>query len=154
MTENDLSLSSLTNCLICGGSIDPLTKHCNSCKRSLTEMANDLPNLSTALQKEIVTLPTGATRSGTPPRYDLICPMAIRAIAEAMTEGAKKHGTCNWTKGMSNSTLINHTIEHLLSYLAGDLSEDHIGHALANLGMFIHFEKGCKCHESFERDSF
>lgn len=102
--------------------------------------------------EEKVTLPSGATRSGNVPRYDLICPHSITAIADAMTEGATKHGTNNWTKGMSKSIIINHMYKHLMMEMLGDQSEDHLGHLLANIMMLIHFKKGCTCHESFERD--
>lgn len=85
-------------------------------------------------------------------RFDLICPTMLYELAETMTEGAKHYGVANWTKGLSKSNLLNHTIEHLLNELYGDEGENHLAHAIANLMMLIHFRKDCHCHESFERD--
>ena len=53
---------------------------------------------------------TGASRSADVEgvRYDLVPAEGVEAVAEAMHEGAIKHGDHNWQKGLKNSVLINH----------------------------------------------
>jgi hypothetical protein len=66
-----------------------------------------------------------------------------------MAEGAGKYGKHNWTKGIPNSNSLNHALDHLNQYLMGDRSEDHLGHAMANIQFIIHFNHGCDCAEGF-----
>ena len=87
---------------------------------------------------DLTTYETGATRSadasGT--RYDLVPAEGIEAVAKAMHEGAVTHGDHNWKKGLKNSVLVNHALRHIMEFMKeGSISEDHIGHALANLMM-------------------
>ena len=86
----------------------------------------------------LTTYDTGATRSadasGT--RYDLVPAEGVDAVARAMHEGAVTHGDHNWKKGLKNSVLVNHALRHIMEFMKeGSISEDHIGHALANLMM-------------------
>ena len=86
----------------------------------------------------LTTYETGATRSadasGT--RYDLVPAEGVDAVARAMHEGAVTHGDHNWKKGLKNSVLVNHALRHIMEFMKeGSISEDHIGHALANLMM-------------------
>ena len=74
-------------------------------------------------------------------RLDLIPAEALRAWGRAFGEGAKKYGLHNWLKGFKISGLICHAQEHLLSFLDGDKTEDHLGHAIWNIGAAIHFAK-------------
>lgn len=92
---------------------------------------------------EIVQYATGAVRSADAEsvRYDLISPIALERWAKTCHEGAQKYGDYNWEKGMAVSVMINHTFEHLRKYLAGDRSEDHLGHALWNIAGAIHSEE-------------
>lgn len=99
---------------------------------------------------EIKELPSGAKRSarvafdspdGPPARFDLCPPEGHLAWAKAMGEGALKHGPFNWMKGMPFSELINRIEAHVQAYKAGDVSEDHIGHVMANCGMLAYFER-------------
>lgn len=57
-----------------------------------------------------------------------------------MAEGAEKYGTNNWEKGFPVNCILNHALAHILNHLAGDRSEDHLGHAAANLLMAIDTE--------------
>ena len=87
---------------------------------------------------ELTTYETGATRSAdaTGVRYDLVPPEGVEAVAKAMHEGAVTHGDNNWKKGLRNSILVNHAMRHIVEYMKeGNTTEDHIGHALANLMM-------------------
>lgn len=76
-----------------------------------------------------------------PLRYDLIPLEALRRWAETMGEGSLKYSDRNWEKGQPASVLLNHLLAHVYQYMAGDASEDHLGHALFNLGALMHFEK-------------
>jgi len=83
---------------------------------------------------------TGAVRSDTFEefRYDLVSPIGIREVARACAEGAEKYGDWNWEKGMPVHDLLNHAIAHIYSFLSGDRSEQHLGHAAWNLLAAIH----------------
>lgn len=62
----------------------------------------------------------------TPP-YHLIPPTAIRRIARVFKEGATRYGDYTWTeKGLPFTETMDHAIEHLMKYIEGDRSEDHI----------------------------
>lgn len=55
------------------------------------------------------------------------------AAAEVAKYGADKYGESfdsrNYTK-IPVTDHINHAIQHLYAYLAGDISDDHLGHAI------------------------
>lgn len=86
--------------------------------------------------------PTGAVRGGDVShlRYDLISPIALRSIAQTCAEGAAKYSDFNWEKGMDVPSLLNHAINHVYSYLAGDRTEPHLSHAAWNCMAAIHSE--------------
>ena len=83
---------------------------------------------------------TGAVRSGDcdDVRYDLISPIGIERLARTCAEGAKKRGAHNWENGMPVNELLNHALAHIFKYLAGDRSEDHLGHADWNIQAAMH----------------
>lgn len=77
-------------------------------------------------------------------RFDLICPSAIRRYAQTCAEGAAKYGDRNWEKGIPTGNYLDHAVDHLLAFMQGDVSEDHLGHALWNVAAAIHNEEKCK----------
>lgn len=83
---------------------------------------------------------TGATRSSDAEatRFDLISPIALDAWARTCAEGARKYGDHNWEKGIPAHDLLNHAIRHIYLFLEGDQSENHLAHALWNIGGAIH----------------
>lgn len=81
---------------------------------------------------------SGAIRSSVPERWDLVPAAGLLRVAEAMAHGAAKYGENNWTRGMPARSILNHAIKHVYQWLDGDRSEDHLGHAAANLLMAIH----------------
>lgn len=85
---------------------------------------------------------TGAVRSSDAEatRYDLISPIGLEAVAKACAEGAAKYGDYNWEAGMPVGDLLNHALRHVYRYLAGDRSEEHLGHAAWGLLAAIHSE--------------
>jgi hypothetical protein len=58
---------------------------------------------------------------------DLMPGAAILHMAAIMGEGAKTHGEDNWRAGRVNEHL-NKMLVHAMAYLAGDRSDDHLGH--------------------------
>lgn len=103
-----------------------------------------LPGASEATAEAAwVTFSTGAVR-GTDTdgvRYDLVPTVGWRRVGEAMAHGEKKYGRGNWTKGIPTSVHLNHALTHLHDYIDGDRSEDHLGHAAADLFMAMHNEE-------------
>lgn len=101
---------------------------------------------NTDMEQNKVTFETGAMRSAHaageigkfPARFDLISPIGLRRVAEAYGEGSQKYPLGNWTKGIPESSLLQHAQAHLASYMMGDTSEDHIGHAIWNLMTLAH----------------
>ena len=101
------------------------------------------------MSEQTVTFETGSKRCADvaggsrayPLRYDLLPVEALRRWAETMGEGSLKYSDRNWEKGQPASVIVNHAIAHLLEWLDGDRSEDHLGHCLFNLGALCHFEK-------------
>ena len=86
---------------------------------------------------------SGAIRSAdaNSTRYDLMNCVAMRRIAEAYAEGAKKYDAHNWRKGFPVSDVMNHALRHIFLWLDGDASEDHLGHAAWNLCTAMYFEE-------------
>lgn len=92
------------------------------------------------VRDKTVAYETGAVRSSDAEltRYDLISPIGLAAVAAACAEGAQKYGDYNWEKGMPAADMVNHALRHIYVFLAGDRSEDHLGHAAWNLMAAIH----------------
>ena len=63
---------------------------------------------------------TGGRQSSTPYAFHFLPLHALFAAAEVAKYGAEKYG----------ETLLNHAIQHLFAYLAGDESDDHLSHAI------------------------
>ena len=87
--------------------------------------------------------PTGAVRSSDANnvRYDLITPVGLRRLAETYKEGSLKYGDNNWQKGFPASDVMNHAMRHIMLWLDGDKTEDHLAHATWNLLTIMHFEE-------------
>jgi len=59
-------------------------------------------------------------------RFDLIPPVALRALAEIYEEGANVYGESKYISSpMPHSVVVNHMINHLTLAQSGDRSEDH-----------------------------
>jgi hypothetical protein len=65
-------------------------------------------------------------------RFDLISPVALKALARHYENGARKYGDRNWEKGQPVSRYIDSAIRHLYGFLDGDRSEDHLSAAAWN----------------------
>lgn len=71
-------------------------------------------------------------------RYDLISPIALKALAIHMERGATKYADRNWEKGIPMSRHINSAMRHLQQYLEGDRLEDHLSACAYNVFAVIH----------------
>ena len=89
------------------------------------------------------TFNTGAVRDtdDNKSRPDLISPFMLERLGLWMKAGADKYGEHNWMKGLPVSRCIASLYRHLISYMQGDRSEDHLMGVIANAGFIAHFEE-------------
>lgn len=87
--------------------------------------------------------PSGAVRStdAADVRYDLISPIGLRRLAARYALGAKNHGDHNWEKGLPASDTLNHALNHINLWLAGDATDDNLAAAAWGLFALMHFEE-------------
>lgn len=82
-----------------------------------------------------------------PERFDLVPPSGVRRVAKAMATGAERYGENNYLNGMPVAVCVNHAIRHLYLWLEGDRSEDHFGHAAANVLMAMEVQRGVRTRD-------
>ena len=94
----------------------------------------------------MVTFENGSSRSESKPMYELVPMEAIDAIAERLGMGFKVHGRENWKGGGPEffAETKRHLTAHLLNYLQGDTSEDHLSAVATNAAMLIWWERTAK----------
>ena len=84
----------------------------------------------------IATNEVGGKQSDTPYGFHLLPIQALFAAAEVAKYGAEKYNETrlnrNYTKIPADEH-INHAMQHLCAYLAGDLSDDHLAHAVVRV---------------------
>ena len=84
----------------------------------------------------------GVKRGDLKPMYQLIPLEGLRRLGITLTDGHLRYDKSlyerNWKKGDADfaAGCFDHAIEHLYNWRDGDIDEDHLGHALANL-MFL-----------------
>jgi len=95
-------------------------------------------NLEDSGKREVYT--SGMTREPnlSRGRYDLISPIALKALAIHMERGAEKYEDRNWEKGGKLSRHLNSAMRHLQQYLEGDRSEDHLSASIYNSMAITH----------------
>lgn len=75
------------------------------------------------------------------PRYDLIPPEALRAIASQLTYGAEKYGDRNWEQGIHFGRLVRAAFGHLTDFWAGEDNDEegrpHLHGAITSLAMLL-----------------
>jgi hypothetical protein len=82
----------------------------------------------------IATNEQGGMQSETPYRFDLKPPESEFAAARVYAEGAKRYAPDNWRK-ISVRDHLNHLLQHVYAYLAGDTQDDHLAHAICRAEM-------------------
>lgn len=87
--------------------------------------------------------PTGGEREASDGkgRFDLIPPEPLVRLAKHYENGSRKYAPRNWEKGLPLSRFIDSAFRHLVGFMAGDRSEDHLGAILWNIGGYIQTEK-------------
>lgn len=83
--------------------------------------------------------PSGAQRKTTSTDYSQFSHVAARLHAETQAEGNTTYGYGNWQRGIPVSNLLSHALAHIFAILNGDVSENHMGHAIWNLDKAAHF---------------
>lgn len=71
-------------------------------------------------------------------RFELIPPVALRALAIHYERGAIKYSDRNWEKGGKLSRHLNSALRHLQDFLEGDRSEDHLSACTFNVFAIQH----------------
>jgi hypothetical protein len=74
-------------------------------------------------------------------RYDLISPIALKALAIHYERGSNKYEDRNWERGTQVSKHLNSALRHLQSYLEGDREEDHLSACVFNCFAITHVMK-------------
>lgn len=74
-------------------------------------------------------------------RFDLLSPIGLRRVAVRAELGAIKYGDGrNWEKGMPVGVFMDSAIRHIMDYMQGDTTEDHLAAAAWNLMAAMHTE--------------
>lgn len=79
-----------------------------------------------------------ATGKGRP---DLISPFALTRISKWYELGSKKYGDRNWEKGMPFSRYTAAMFRHVIAWMKGDESEDHLSAIAWNAIGIIHHQE-------------
>ena len=79
--------------------------------------------------------------------YELISPFAWERIAIWYELGARKYADRNWEKGIPFGRLIQSAIRHMIRWMKGDRSEDHLAAVCWNVMAMIHFEETGQAQE-------
>lgn len=105
----------------------------------------NVPFLSglTVMQRHYFT--SGATSSEESARFDLLALTFLQRTAAAMAEGERLHGRFNYRKAVGDADYhrdcANHIVTHMLLWIAGDRSEDHLSHAAARINILMDLEQ-------------
>lgn len=75
------------------------------------------------------------------PRPELITPFGLERLAMHYTNGAKKYSDRNWEKGMPFSHYTASMFRHLLAWMAGDDTEDHLAAIAWNALSIMHHQE-------------
>lgn len=79
------------------------------------------------------------------PRYDLLPPEALSALAWVLTDGAARYGDRNWELGMKWGRVFAAAMRHLWAWWGGqdkdpDSGRSHLHHALACVVFLVVYE--------------
>lgn len=87
-------------------------------------------------------------------RYDLIPPIATKAMAEVLTFGAEKYAPDNWKLIQDGEKrYIAALMRHFEAYRAGEefdseTSFSHLAHCITNIAFLLHFQQTRLSHTS------
>jgi hypothetical protein len=88
----------------------------------------------------------GRKDDGEKPRYDLIPPEMLEAVAVVLTFGASKYGERNWEHGMSWGRLFAALMRHMWAWWRGEKADtetgfSHLWHACACIAFLMAYEQ-------------
>ena len=83
-----------------------------------------------------ITNELGGKQSKVERAYHLVPPEALAQVARVLHNGYHKYGKDNW-RLIEADEHLNHALNHIYLYLAGNVSEDHIAHATTRLLMAL-----------------
>jgi hypothetical protein len=92
-----------------------------------------------AIKDELEVNSQGGKQSKLNARYDLLPPNAIQRVAEVQHVGAVKYdknGVVNYIN-IPSSDHLNHALGHVMKHQQGDTSEDHAGHAVTMMLLWL-----------------
>lgn len=77
-------------------------------------------------------------------RYDLISPLALEALVEVLTYGAKKYADRNWERGISWCRVFAALMRHLWAWFRGEEFDSesglpHLAHAMCCVMFLLHY---------------
>lgn len=74
-------------------------------------------------------------------RPDLISPFGLTRVAKWYELGSKKYADRNWEKGMPFSRYTASMFRHVIAWMKGDESEDHLSAIVWNALAIIHHQE-------------
>lgn len=74
-------------------------------------------------------------------RPDLISPYSLTRLSKWFELGGNKYGDRNWENGMYFSRYTASMFRHLIAWMKGDESEDHLSAIMWNAGCIIHHQE-------------
>jgi hypothetical protein len=74
----------------------------------------------------------GGKQSKLSASFVLLDAKAMFRLGKILKEGAQKYERDNWRK-IDTESHIDHALNHIFAYLAGDKQDDHLGHAFCRL---------------------
>jgi hypothetical protein len=69
---------------------------------------------------------------------------ALRRYFRHLENGAKKYGDRNWELGQPDSSYVDSAMRHLLAFMEGDKTEDHLAALVWNAAGLIHNDELCR----------
>lgn len=80
------------------------------------------------------------------PRYDLLPPELLNAVAEILGYGARKYADRNWEKGMSWGRVFSACMRHMWAWARGEDKDPesgypHLWHAACNIAFLITYSE-------------
>lgn len=92
------------------------------------------------------TFATGSVRDTAEdkPRPELITPYGLDRLGHWYAKGAKKYKDRNWEKGQPFSRVTASMFRHLLAWMRGDTSEDHLAAVAWNALAICHYQEMIK----------
>lgn len=92
------------------------------------------------------TFDTGSVRDtiANKPAMELVSPFSLERLGHWFRKGAEKYAPRNWEKGQPFGTVTGSMFRHLLKWMAGDDSEDHLAAIAWNAMAIMHYQEMIK----------